>query len=82
MVSLSNQGIGEGICSSILRLKEDASLREAMGSNGRRYLERHMSLEKNVALYEEIFCTLPGVRGSPGGRFPRGARKIYLQVME
>ena len=51
-------GDGEGICSSILRLKEDASLREAMGSNGRRYLERNMSLEKNVALYEEIFCTL------------------------
>ena len=56
-------GDGEGICSSILRLKEDASLREAMGSNGRRYLERHMSLEKNVALYEEIFCTLAGGEG-------------------
>jgi hypothetical protein len=28
--------------------------------NGRRYLERNMSLEKNVALYEEIFYTLAG----------------------
>ena len=42
------------------RFKEDASLREAMGSNGRRYLERNMSLEKNVALYEAIFHVLAG----------------------
>ncbi len=56
-------GDGEGICSSILRLKEDASLREAMGRNGRAYLERNMSLEKNVALYEEIFCALAGGEG-------------------
>jgi len=49
-----------GIRSAILRLKEDASLRAAMGSNGRRYLEENMSLEKNVALYEEIFCALTG----------------------
>ncbi|MDI6867736.1 glycosyltransferase family 4 protein [Methanoculleus sp.] len=50
----------EGIRSAILCLKEDASLREAMGSNGRRYLERYMNLEKNVALYEEIFCAIAG----------------------
>ncbi|WP_346434744.1 hypothetical protein, partial [uncultured Methanoculleus sp.] len=43
-----------------LRLKEDASLREAMGSNGRDYLEANMSLEQNVALYEQIFYTLVG----------------------
>ena len=56
-------GDGEGICSSILRLKEDASLREVMGRNGRAYLERNMSLEKNVALYEEIFHALAGDGG-------------------
>jgi len=48
------------IRSAVLRFKEDASLREAMGSNGRRYLERNMSLEKNVALYEAIFHVLAG----------------------
>jgi len=56
-------GGGGGICSAISRLREDASLREAMGSNGRRYLERHMSLEKNVVLYEEIFHALAGGEG-------------------
>ena len=49
-----------GIRSAILRLKEDASVCESMGSNGRRFLERNMSLEKNVALYEEIFHALAG----------------------
>jgi glycosyltransferase involved in cell wall biosynthesis len=48
------------IRSAVLRLKEDASLREAMGSNGRDYLEANMSLEQNVALYEQIFYTLVG----------------------
>jgi len=57
----------EGIRSMILRLKEDASAREMMGSNGRRYLERYMSLEKNVALYEEIFCALTS-NEIPAGR--------------
>jgi len=56
-------GDGEGIRSAILRLKEDASVRETMGSNGKRYLEGYMSLEENVALYEEIFCTLAGGEG-------------------
>lgn len=42
------------IPSAILSLKEDASVRESMGSNGRRYLE------KSVALYEETFCALAG----------------------
>jgi len=50
----------ENIRSAILRLKEDASACETMGSNGRQYLERYMNLEKNVALYEEIFCALAG----------------------
>ncbi len=49
-----------GIRPAILHLKEDASARESMGSNGRRYLERNMSLEKNVALYEDIFHKVAG----------------------
>jgi len=49
-----------GIRSAILYLKEDASVRESMGSNGRRYLENNMTLEKNVGLYEEIFSALSG----------------------
>lgn len=49
-----------GIRSAILCLKEDASICESMGSNGRRYLETNMSLEKNIGLYEEIFSTLTG----------------------
>ncbi len=49
-----------GTRSAILCLKEGASLREAMGSNGRNFLEENMNLEKNVALYEEIFCALAG----------------------
>ncbi len=48
----------EGIRSAILYLKNNTSAREAMGNNGRRYLERNMSLEKNVTLYEEIFQTV------------------------
>ena len=50
----------ESIRSAILFLKENAPAREAMGSNGRAYRERNMSLEKNVALYEEIFHALAG----------------------
>lgn len=50
----------ESIRSAILHLKENAPAREAMGRNGRAYLERNMSLEKNVALYEEIFYALAG----------------------
>ncbi len=48
------------IRSAVLRFKEDASLRETMGSNGRRYLEGNMNLEENVTLYEEIFHDLTG----------------------
>lgn len=58
------------IRSAVLRLKEGASLREAMGSNGRRYLEKNMSLEKNVALYEEIFHVLTGDGVFARGPFP------------
>ena len=50
----------ESIRSAILHLKENSPAREAMGRNGRAYLERNMSLEKNVALYEEIFHALAG----------------------
>jgi len=50
----------EGIRSAILYLKDNAPAREAMGDNGRRYLERNMSLEKNIALYEEIFHKVAG----------------------
>lgn len=56
------------IRSAVLRLKEDASLREAMGSAGRRYLERNMSLEKNITIYEEIFYALAGSNEVPAGR--------------
>ncbi len=49
-----------GIRSAVLRLKGNAPAREAMGSNGRAYLEGNMSLEKNVALYEEVFHALAG----------------------
>jgi len=58
----------EKICSAIFNCEEDASAREAMRSNGRRYLE------KNVALYEEIFCALAGDESSRGGQFLRGVR--------
>jgi len=51
-----------GIRSAVLCLKGGAPAREAMGSSGRRYLEKNMSLEENVALYEEIFCALAGMR--------------------
>jgi len=50
----------ESIRSAILHLKENAPAREAMGRNGRAYQERNMSLERNVILYEEIFCALAG----------------------
>ncbi len=50
----------ESIQSAIIHLKENAPARETMGSNGRDYLERNMSLERNVALYEQIFQTLDG----------------------
>lgn len=50
----------DGMRSAILYLKDNAPAREAMGNNGRRYLEKNMSLEKNIALYEEIFHTLAG----------------------
>jgi colanic acid biosynthesis glycosyl transferase WcaI len=49
-----------GIRSAILRLREDVSVRKAMGSSGRAYLDRNMNLEMNVALYEQIFRTLAG----------------------
>lgn len=45
---------------AILHLKENAPAREKMGSNGRAYLERNMTLEKNVVAYEQIFYTLAG----------------------
>lgn len=48
------------IRSAILHLKDNAPAREVMGNNSRRYLERNMSLEKNVSLYEEIFYKLAG----------------------
>jgi len=64
----------ESIRSAILHLKENPPAREAMGRNGRAYLERNMSLEKNVALYEEIFHALAGMGSSRGERFLRGAR--------
>lgn len=50
----------ESIRSAIFCLKEDILAREAMGRNGRDYLESNMNLEKNVALYEQIFHALAG----------------------
>jgi colanic acid biosynthesis glycosyl transferase WcaI len=53
-----NPGDIEGMRSAILRLKDNASAREAMGNNGRRYLEQNMNVEKSVSIYEEIFRAL------------------------
>jgi len=50
----------ENIRSAILYLKESTSACEAMGSNGRSFLEMNMNLEKNVAQYEQIFHVFAG----------------------
>ena len=40
---------------SILKLKDNIEFRQELGDNGRKFLEENMILEKNVAVYEEIF---------------------------
>ena len=40
---------------TILKLKGNPEFREELGENGRKFLEENMILEKNVAVYEEIF---------------------------
>jgi len=62
----------ESIRSAILHLKENAPAREAMGKNGRAFLERNMSLEKNVVAYEQIFYSLIGGGSFPGVQSPFG----------
>lgn len=52
---------------------EGAPTSEAMRNNGRRYLEGNMNLEKNVALYEEIFCALTGFLA---GRMDRRGQSV------
>ena len=43
---------------TILKLKGNPEFREELGENGRKFLEENMILEKNVAVYEEIFQEL------------------------
>jgi hypothetical protein len=50
-----------------------------MGRNGRAYLERNMSLEKNVALYEEIFHALAG-DGVLAGRLSSSKNEDVLGI--
>jgi glycosyltransferase involved in cell wall biosynthesis len=72
-----NPGDCESIRSAILFLKENAPACEEMGNNGREYLERNMSLEKNVIAYEQIFYSLVGDDTfSKKGQSPLGGEDI------
>jgi len=48
----------KGLRTTIQRLYKNLDEKEMYGKNGRAFLEEHMSLEKNVSQYEEIFGKL------------------------
>lgn len=43
---------------AILKLKENSSLKEMMGNNGRNFVVEEMNLEKNLRIYQSIFIKL------------------------
>ena len=47
---------------AILKMKDNPELKKGLGENGRKFVEEHMDLEKNVSKYEEIF----GIGGKGG----------------
>jgi len=51
-------GNSEELENTILKLKDNTEFRKELGENGRKFLEENMILEKNVAVYEEIFQEL------------------------
>ena len=48
---------------TILKLKDNPEFRIELGENGRKFLEENMILEKNVAVYEEVFNSSLKQRG-------------------
>jgi len=42
------------LAEAVLKLYHDASLREELGRNGRRYAEEHLSLDRCVAQYQAL----------------------------
>ena len=52
---------------NLKELKKTLLLVRRGGGNGRQYLKKCMSLEKNIALYKEIFCALTS-NEVPAGR--------------
>lgn len=45
----------KALADAILKLYKDKSLREEMGKNGRKYVEKHLSVEVAANKYEELF---------------------------
>lgn len=43
---------------TILELRDNPGMRKALGENGRKFIENEMNLEKNVAIYQNIFTKL------------------------
>ena len=47
----------QGFKDAILKLKNNSELRTALGTNGRRFFEKNMDLEKITLIYERIFLS-------------------------
>lgn len=57
LVGAGNEG---EFATAILRLLADASLRERLGTNGRRFVEENFLLDRVCARYEELYTNLLG----------------------
>lgn len=59
-------GSSEELAEAILKLYKNPSLRECMGSNGRHYVEKHLSRVACIRKYEQLFleaCNLKDIEG-------------------
>jgi colanic acid biosynthesis glycosyl transferase WcaI len=54
------------LCQAILTLRDQPTLRESMGRNGRKYIVQNLSRERTAADYLELLLKLTEARGSSG----------------
>ena len=50
-----DSGDVSGLAEAIVKLSDDSQIRKEIGSKGQDFLWENMNLERNVAVYEEIF---------------------------
>jgi colanic acid biosynthesis glycosyl transferase WcaI len=58
-------GDAGALADAIMKLYQNRSLGQELGRNGRRYAEKHLSLEAAVRKYEELFSKIIGRPNSP-----------------